>query len=227
VRQDLFWPQLTKAERAALSAAGTRRSYAKGDRLLCQGDRTRFIAVIQAGTVKVTTNSVDGLDTVLALCGQGAVIGEVAALTGMPRSSTVTALEPVVGLVVGPARLATVLRQHPGLRPRLERQMAQRLMDADQRRTDAGRPLAAARLAGLLADLAHRHGGRPAVLPLSQAELASLAAASDSSTARALRILRDEGLIRTARRSITIVRSDALRAFAEALAERGSVASML
>jgi CRP-like cAMP-binding protein len=78
----------------------------------------------------------------------------------------------------------------------------------------------AQRLAGLLLDLADQHGvqqkdGMEIEMPLSQAELASLAGTSRATVTRALSNWRRRGLIRTGQRHITITNRDGLRRVAD------------
>jgi predicted acylesterase/phospholipase RssA/CRP-like cAMP-binding protein len=61
-----------------------------GDVLLRRGDLGEDAFWVQAGTFMVTGAG----DTVVGEVGPGALVGEFAALTGSPRSATVTALEP-------------------------------------------------------------------------------------------------------------------------------------
>jgi CRP/FNR family cyclic AMP-dependent transcriptional regulator len=74
----------------------------------------------------------------------------------------------------------------------------------------------AQRLAGLLLDLAGRHGSRASgaievALPLSQEELASLAGTSRATVTRALSNWRKRGFIRTGQRRIMITDPRGLR----------------
>ena len=155
------------------------------------------------------------------------MVGELAALTGAPRSVTITALEPVQALIVSAGEFAGAARRHPALRRELERTLAQRLLHADERRTGAALPSTLPRLALLLADRADQFAtaGAPAVVPVSQFDLASLAVTSRSSTARALRQLKTMNLVRTGRRTITVLDAAALRAHAGLSAARPGAAN--
>jgi len=78
----------------------------------------------------------------------------------------------------------------------------------------------AQRLAGLLLDLAARHGRlvggvTEVALPLSQEELASLAGTSRATVTRALSNWRTRGLISTGQRRITLIDVPRLRRAAD------------
>ncbi|MFL6142072.1 MAG: Crp/Fnr family transcriptional regulator [Labedaea sp.] len=208
-----FWSRLTVTERGELHQVGTRTRFEADQPLLSQGDRSRHLVVLLAGSVKATKSVGTGPEQVLALCGPGSVVGEVAALTGAPRSATITALERGEALIVSAEEYAGVARRHPGLRHELERALAHRLIQADERRSRTALPSTLPRLAALLADLADQFAdaGAPAVVPITQFDLASLAGSSRSSTARALRRLKAMNLVRTGRGTITVADSAALR----------------
>ena len=83
--------------------------------------------IIDSGWVKVSVR--DGNDTgekILAVSGQGDVIGERAALTTQVRSATVTALDEVSAMVVPADRFAEFLRGHPRAVEVLQRQVKER-----------------------------------------------------------------------------------------------------
>jgi CRP/FNR family cyclic AMP-dependent transcriptional regulator len=210
-----FWARLTADERNELLRVGTRVRFDADAPILRQGDPDRHLVVLLSGSAKATKSSVNGPEKVLSLCPPGTVVGELAAITAAPRSATVTALERVEALIVSPEEFAGVVRRHPDLRNQLDRVLAERLLNADERRTEASMPSALLRLAALLADLAEQFAPAGAVLRISQFELASLAATSRSSTARAVRRLRAIGAIHTGRRRIVVDDVPALRMLVE------------
>jgi CRP-like cAMP-binding protein len=96
------------------------------------------------------------------------------------------------------------------------RMLIGRLREADRRRVEFGAHDAAGRVAQLLAELAiahESHGPGPASVRLTQQEIGELIGASRESVARALATLRDRHLVRTGRRSVTVLEPDALRSF--------------
>src|SRR6516165_3842496 len=152
-----FWDLLTPDERRALSSLGHDRRYPPGATMGIEGDPATHLFVLLRGWVKVLSVSDNGHETVLALRGDGDVIGETAGDTAGPRNATMQAIS------------------------------------------------AAQRLAGLLLDLAGRHGSQVGsvvelALPLSQEDLASLAGTSRATVTRALSSWRERGLIRTGQR---------------------------
>jgi CRP-like cAMP-binding protein len=209
---------LDEAELAALRAIGTRRRYHPEEPLFCEGDQSDDVVVIERGKVKVSSMSADGYEAVLAVRSSGEIVGEFAALDGLPRSATVLALDEVDGIVVTGDRFRGYLRTHPDAALALLSRVVGRLRDADRRRAEFGAYDVPVRIARLLLDLASQYGAPAApgpgtfnaVLLLSQAELAGATGASREAVAKVLRQLRDDGAIATRRRQVIILRPEAL-----------------
>jgi CRP-like cAMP-binding protein len=209
-------PSLGPDERAALAAAGRRRTYRRGDRLFLEGDRGDAVYLVASGRARVYTATREGREVTLCVRGPGELIGEMGALDpGGLRSATVVALDTLTCDVVRAEAFQAFLEQHPAAAIAVLRLVIARLRDADRRRTEFGSYDATRRLARVLADAgatASPPGG--AGLALSQQELAGLIGASRESVARGLGRLRERGLIVTGRRTITVRDAAALRRFA-------------
>src|SRR5260370_31905137 len=177
--------------------------------------------IIDSGWAKVSVrDDRDNTEKILAVRGQGDVVGERAALTTHVRSATVTALDEVSAMVVPAERFVEYLRGHPRAAEVLERQVTER-REEDRRRLFPGdRAGAERRLAWLLLDLAQRRGGdRRTVftLPMSQQELADWARTRAVAVGRVLRSWRDRGIIAPSERSrrLTVVDLDGLAALCD------------
>ena len=83
--------------------------------VLCQaGEGTSQVMIIDSGWVKVSIREgPEVAEKILAVRGQGDVVGERAALTTSVRSATVTALDEVSAMVVPAERFTEFLRGHP------------------------------------------------------------------------------------------------------------------
>ena len=90
--------------------------------------------------------------------GPGALLGELSAVDGGPRSATVTALEPVTALVVPIAEFEAYLQAHGRVACLLMRQVIGRLRDADRKRIEFGAYDTIGRVAARLVELAERFG---------------------------------------------------------------------
>lgn len=198
---------LTPDEQAALRKAGRPRRWERGATVMTEGDTSDWVLVLTEGRVKCSSHTSSGNEVVLAIRGPGGLIGEMASIDGSPRSATVTALEPVGGIVV--ADFAGFLREHGNVAVLLMQMVTGRLRDADRKRIEYGAFDTTGRVATRLVELAERYGeptngGLRVALPLSQDELAGWTGASREAVSKALRTLRDRGLIETGRRRVII-----------------------
>lgn len=205
---------LTDDEIAALRAAGRPRRWDRGATVMSEGDTSDWVLVLTEGRVKVSSHTSAGTEVVLAVRGPGGLIGEMSAIDGSPRSATVTALEPISGILV--SDFPGFLQQHGRIAVLLMRIVTGRLRDSDRKRIEYGAFDTTGRVATRLIELAERYGeqtsaGVRVALPLSQDELAGWTGASREAVSKALRSLRDRGLIETGRRRVTIHDLEGLR----------------
>ena len=145
-------------------------------------------------------------EILLAVRGPGALLGEVSAVDGGPRSASVAALEPVEAVVLTAAVFVDFLRSHAAAATVLLQLVVARLRDADRKRIEFAAYDIASRVARRLVELAERFGepddkGVRITVALSQDELAGWVGASREAVAKALRVLRDRGLVTTGRRT--------------------------
>lgn len=208
---------LSSAEQEALRAAGRARRWKPGETLLRDGEPATSALLLLEGLVKIHKRSSDGTEVILTLSGPGDLLGEIAAVPSKTRSANVTALEAVSGIVIPVPELRGFLTRYPPLSLRLLELANARLRIADQRRLEFAVAESLPRVTSRLVELAERFGmiredGAIEVsMPITQEELASWAAASRESTARALRKLRDLNLIDTHRMRLVVRDIERLR----------------
>ncbi|QKW34185.1 Crp/Fnr family transcriptional regulator [Actinomadura sp. NAK00032] len=223
-----FLADLTAAERADLEARSRVRDFERGDTLFSEGEQPGWVAVLLRGRVKAFSYREQGGEALLAVRGPGALLGEVAAIDGLPRSASVAALEPVQALAIGADEFMAFLQAHGRVSILIMRMLCQRWRDADRKRVEFGMFDATGRVAQRLVELAERFGvpyvprggpGEPAAggesvritLNLSQEELAGWVGASREAVSKALRTLRRHGWIETGRRRLIVHDLQALR----------------
>ncbi len=214
-----FWHLLTDPERSDLSTLGRVTTFAPGARMCVEGEPATNVFVIVDGWVKILSVTADGHQIILALRGQGDIVGELAGDADGYRTATVQAIEDVHSLVVPYMTFTRFLDANPGADRAYRHVVTQRWYEAAAMLSRRSTTTGAQRLAGLLLDLASRHGtfsedGIDIVMPLSQEELASLVGASRATLTRALSNWRRRGLIRTGYRHMTIAGTDGLRKIA-------------
>lgn len=210
-----FWNRLSESDRLLLSAAGRVTRYRPGAVVCTEGEPATHVLVLMSGWVKVTTVSRDGRELILALRGHGDIIGELGEVSGY-RTATVQAIDEVRSLLIPNERFSVFLEARPDAGRAFRQVMTQRWGEANSTLLSRFTTTGAQRLAGLLLDLAARHGipspGQVDIeMPLSQEELASFVGASRSTLTRAYDSWRHRGFIRTSYRHIAITDVDGLR----------------
>jgi CRP-like cAMP-binding protein len=146
--------------------------------------------------------------------GPGDLLGDLAGIDGEPRSATATALETVEASVLPADGFTEFLTANPAAAVELLRSVTRRLRAADRRRAEFGSMDVVSRLARLLLELRDRYGGGSTIgIALTQEELAGWTGASREAVVKALRVLRERGLIETGRRQIRILDAEELRHF--------------
>jgi CRP-like cAMP-binding protein len=211
-----FVARLSPADVAELMRRGRRRQYPQGASLYLEGESCSTVIVVLSGRVKVLSLTEEGEEVLLAVRGPGALLGELSAVDGAPRSASIAALEPVVALVVPTKAFVDFLRSHGDAAIALLQLITGRLRDADRKRVEVAAFDIPARVARRLVELADRFGepdarGVRIAVALSQDELAGYVGASREAVAKALRVLRDRGLVSTGRRTLTVLDPDGLR----------------
>ncbi|MFC6878331.1 MULTISPECIES: Crp/Fnr family transcriptional regulator [Actinomadura] len=213
-----FLSELTPAEREDLQRRGNVRDYDRGRTLFNEGEESGWVAVLLKGRVKAFSYREQGGEAMLAVRGPGALLGEVAAIDGLPRSASVAALEPARVLAVSSGDFMAFLHAHGRVSVLIMQTLCQRWRDADRKRIEFGMFDATGRVAQRLVELAERFGvrreGEDSVritLHLSQEELAGWVGASREAVSKALRTLRNEGWIETGRRRVIVHDLQALR----------------
>ncbi|MGW1157167.1 Crp/Fnr family transcriptional regulator [Streptomyces sp. NPDC002513] len=216
-----FLARLEAEDRSALLALGRELTFSPRMVLVHQHEPSSHVLFLVRGWTKVTAAAANGYEALLALRGPGDIVGESAALTGRPRSATVTALEPVRATAVESERFKDFLNRSPAVSFALLGLTADRTRAADRRRLEFASMSVRERFAVLLLDLARTHGRRTAdgielAVPLSKQELAGSVGASREMVQRLLRELRDREAVVTGRRTLLIRRPDLLRRIAAA-----------
>ncbi|KUJ68721.1 Crp/Fnr family transcriptional regulator [Streptomyces albus subsp. albus] len=215
-----FLAALPAADRRALLAGGNPRSYRPGEVLLGEGETGTFVVAILAGWTTVSLGTERGVRLILALRGAGELVGDQAAIDHRPRSATVTALGPVRAMVVAGDRFRAYLAARPAATVLIMRQFSSRLRSSDGERRSLASERVLQRLAARLVELAERTGTRgpdgiTVDLPLPQHDIAAAVGSTREAVAKALRLLRDQGVVTTGPRRFVVRDLVLLRLLAE------------
>ncbi|MDH2424934.1 LuxR C-terminal-related transcriptional regulator [Sphaerisporangium sp. TRM90804] len=217
VRRDSFLTLLSPNARVALMSMSAPALYKAGDVLMSEGAVTGHVLILRSGWALAAAGR-EGVESVLRVYGPGDLVGEsaVAPLNrpGVIRETSRT-LTDVSALLVPVTRFIDLLRRSATAWLALWQVLQFRLDEADRRTKLNASGDARERLAATLALLAARHGPADGVaeipFPLTQSHLAGLTDSSLPSVARALRSLREAGVVGTGRGRVTLADVEALR----------------
>lgn len=214
-RVERSWPPssllggLSRNERDRLLALGVQARYPSGRVLMRESDQTTFVMLLLDGVVKATGRTKDDRDALLAVRMGGDLVGELAAVDGRPRSATVTTCGSVVARVVTRGDFGACMQRDPQIARAVNTSIVGKLRAANVHRVDFTGCDAATRLARVLHQIAMTHGepaGKGVVIPcpITQPELATLSGVAEPTVHRALRRLRDAGVVSTGYRTIRV-----------------------
>jgi CRP-like cAMP-binding protein len=102
-----------------------------GKMLFRAGDPGNGCYRVEDGLLKVTMVSNSGAERILAFLGRGAIVDELAALDGLPRSASVVAVRDATASFVSNAAFEAFAEAHPEIYKSLVRLLARRLRETD------------------------------------------------------------------------------------------------
>ncbi|MFM7627139.1 MAG: Crp/Fnr family transcriptional regulator [Gammaproteobacteria bacterium] len=132
---------LDAATRRALAECCRPRLLAAGEVLFCAGDEADAVYFLQSGALVAYLDAADGHREAVGRIGAGEAVGEMALITGKPRSTHVAALRDARLLALSCDDFERILAHHPDAMLALARGMAHRLdaanhaMDRPRERT--------------------------------------------------------------------------------------------
>ncbi len=116
-----------------LCQLGQEVSVPAGTRIVDQGEAPEYFYVIQSGRVRVFRETADRIQTNLTELGAGTYFGEVALVSGQPRSASVEAMEDAKLIKVSKEEFDRLLDQNPQLARHIIQQLAGWLVAGDRR----------------------------------------------------------------------------------------------
>jgi CRP-like cAMP-binding protein len=185
---------------------------------LRQGEPGSIVYLLRSGCVKVVGNEA-GREPLLAIRVGGDLVGEMAVLSGKPRSATVTACAKTTASAIQGADLQALLRASSDVAVEVARMISERLRWANELRIDFASLPPRTRVNRVLLTLAETYGqdtgkGRDLGVRLTQEEIASLAGVRLSTAGKALGHLKRSSVVRLGYRRIVVVDLPGLRAAA-------------
>jgi len=128
VKVPLF-DDLSQAAFVALVNQLSYRRFTAGQQILREGEPGRSFFVIVEGRVRIWKHLEDGKDLHLAHLDEGAFFGEMALLSGAPRTANVSAEKDTELLELSDVVLQKLAREHPGIVASLKNFYRQRLLN--------------------------------------------------------------------------------------------------
>jgi CRP-like cAMP-binding protein len=189
------------------------RSYPRRQIVFSRGDPSDTLIVVLSGRVQIIVRSVDGGELILAVLGEGDVLGEPSLADGGPRSADAQAAEETSLLIIPRDAVVALARQDAGVAMK----MLAAVSDTLRRLTDLTEDLVfldlPRRVAKILLSVPSAAGGE-VDLGMSQEQLAHRVGGTRQSVNAALRGFERRGWIAMHGRRVTIRQSDALARFA-------------
>src|SRR5882724_6920593 len=217
---------LTAAERAELEAACIWRRYRHGERLFERGSSSNEVFFIVEGSVSIVSSSATGRDVSLARAGAGEVIGEMAAIDGLPRSASVAAAEDLLVAVLPAIRFVSLLEQNGEIAVKLLRRLSAMVRHAGARIVELSSLDATNRVYAELLRLAKPDAAGPdlwTVTPLPPLrELAASAGTTRELVNSALNALYPKGLIRRRGNTLYLLDKSALESVVRAAEDKNA-----
>lgn len=206
---------LTEARCAVIAESLLPSRFRRGQVVFQQGDDGDAMHLVEAGLVKITAESRDGQEAILAEVGPGETFGELSLLDGAPRSATAVALKETVTLRLPRQAFDRLLETDPVFPRRVLEALAHEMRRATHHVGELHFLDLPGRLAAQLARLAR--GADPSATGeirlarnYSQTEIAAMIGGTRQSVNRYLGELAHEGLIRIDRDAIVVVDPAAL-----------------
>ncbi|HAE03898.1 MAG TPA: hypothetical protein DCG04_21125 [Rhodospirillaceae bacterium] len=130
---------LSKEAVQELAASATLETFKKGQVLFNEGDVGDSIHLIRKGSVLISKR-IAGRDIVLSYIAAGNYVGEMALMSGLPRTATVTAAVDCETIRIDGIAFQKLMAEHPVLQAEVKEKYGQRIVDTQRmlERPEAG-----------------------------------------------------------------------------------------
>jgi CRP/FNR family transcriptional regulator len=207
--------ELSSDDSDSLSAFFSAHQYEPRQTVFYEGNPCHGLYLLCRGKAKLVQTSWSGQQQILKIVTAGEIIDKQALFAEGPHVVTCEALEPCLVGFLPRERLNELLTARPSIALKLLRAMGKELRTAYQKLMTATFHSARERMAGTLLQLGRRHGvpsptGLLIAISLTREELAELAGISVETAVRLLTKFKEEELIATNGKEITLLNSDRL-----------------
>jgi CRP/FNR family transcriptional regulator, cyclic AMP receptor protein len=199
---------LTPEQRRDFEISCRWKRFGAEEPVIDQSDSTRDIYFIARGRVRVINFTISGKEVALEDIVAGGHFGELAAIDGQPRSSTVVAVEDSDIAKMAPERFLKLMRTHPSVAHEVMKALAGVIRTATERIVDLSTLGANNRVHGELlrqARIAKRDDNVAIIRPIPvHGEMASRASTTRETVARVFSDLTRQGIIKRERDALVI-----------------------
>ena len=163
-----------------------------GSTLFFEGEEGDGLYVIDKGLLKIVVKSPLGEERIVSMLGQGAIVGELSVIDGLPRSASAVVMQDCEFRFVSRTAFSTFTAMHPNFYRELVKILSIRLREADKELAASTFLSGRGRLARALIELAEHFGQRSsngAVIleyKIADADLAAMAGLARESVKRVL-----------------------------------------
>lgn len=209
-----FLRQISDAALSAIVSAARLTSFEREEPLIEEGTLATEVFFLLSSYVKVTARTQRTGEALLAIRTGGEVVGEIAVTDAGPRLATVRACGrgPVHAAVLTREDFTGTMSEYPDALMRLTCGVGAKLRTATRRRVDIAGSDPTVRLARVLVELGEDYGqpapgrGKAIIIgvDITRLELSTLIGVAESTAQRAMRALRDQGLVAGGHRRLLI-----------------------
>jgi CRP/FNR family transcriptional regulator, cyclic AMP receptor protein len=212
--------RLSDGERETLFARARTQKYVANDTIFLMGSPGDSMVAVLSGTIRISVQSPDGKEIVLAILGPGEICGEIALLDGKERTADARAATDCSVVVLERRDVLAFFAQYPDAWSKLIDVLCERLRAADQQMAEFALSPVPVRLAKALLRLATSAGqtGNGRTLErvhLTQRELGNVIGATRESVNKYLRAWQRKGCVRISDRLIVITNRAAVEDMTE------------
>lgn len=219
LRDNALFVGLSAEAKRELGHSFSPRRYAEGSRIIAADDRSTDLFLVVSGRLSVRSFADDGHEVAFVEIGPGAFFGELAAIDGGPRSADVMAAEESVLATMRAEALREAVLRHPQLGLNLAIHLAGRVRDLSGRVFEVSTLRSSQRIRRELLRLARN--GYPTLNAVdirpapTHYEIAARTSTHREAVSRELSALATRRILRTGRKTITIIDMAALERLAE------------
>lgn len=195
----IFW-DLNDDELRIISEKMVQKVFSSGEMILLEESEGEQCFFVTKGSVKITRQSNEGREVILAILNVGEFFGEMSLLDGESRSANVIALENTEVLTLNRNDFLIVLNNYPQIAIQLLKEMTHRLRKSDRQIASLSLSAAEKRIALCILRIADEQGiikkGGVSIpkAPIQQ-DIANMAGTSRETVSRTLKLLEKGNLV--------------------------------